>query len=766
VAITTIPGAGGSDLTTLKGTELADTFAITANSLYLDGLAASDTVTAANAVDKITAVTGKGGDSLTFSGALTNANLDLGDGNDITSFQDFAGTVIGGTGNDIVDSNRATESSTLKFGTGNDSVIFDTTLSSSLVFGNADDDTITVVGATTSSTVFGGKQRDSISVAAVTNSKIRGDKNNDTITVTGSLSSATIQGNADDDQINVSSTKAGSSTVFGGKGVDDINITAAATGLLVRGDAGKDVIDMTGNGAVTISGGADSDAITSSSTVASKYFGGKGNDTMTINGVISKTSTNNSVFGNVGDDVIVGSSSADLLDGGAGKDKITGAGGKDTIDGQAGADSISTTGASTVNIQGGADNDTILVSVIANLTKDDTINGETGTDVLQVNDGATLVDADLANVSNIATLDLGALSGTAVIAANGQAAGITTITAASSVTNDADIDASSYTSTVGVTLISSTANATSLIGGAGADTFTSQGSGAHKAKGGGGIDTFNHTSTSTLAVEDLGTGGNDVFTVANTAGVLTATATANYTAASTVNNAAAVTQAVITAGGFDINMSAVLTGTNGFTINGSDSTAATLTGSGKADVIVGGNSAESIVGGAGADSFTGDAGSDTITGGTGIDTFNYLLAAENAAANGTMADVITDFTTAVDKIVFPQGAILTGVTTDGSGDAFDRIGTNVVDATSVADVEDVTNAVAANAAFSTALTFVASNALGTDTNFSTISFANGAAAGTYVVLNDATAAFQEANDMIIGLGVGVVTIAEADFSVV
>jgi Ca2+-binding RTX toxin-like protein len=305
-----------------------------------------------------------------------------------------------------------------------------------------------------------------------------------------------------------------------------------------------------------------------------------------------------------------------------------------------------------------------------------------------------------------------------------------------------------------------------MIGGAGADTFTSQGSGAHKAKGGGGIDTFNHTSTSTLAVEDLGTGGNDVFTVANTAGVLTATATANYTAASTVNNAAAVTQAVITAGGFDINMSAVLTGTNGFTINGSDSTAATLTGSGKADVIVGGNSAESIVGGAGADSFTGDAGSDTITGGTGIDTFNYLLAAENAAANGTMADVITDFTTAVDKIVFPQGAILTGVTTDGSGDAFDRIGTNVVDATSVADVEDVTNAVAANAAFSTALTFVASNALGTDTNFSTISFANGAAAGTYVVLNDATAAFQEANDMIIGLGVGVVTIAEADFSVV
>ena len=75
MAITTIAGAGGSDLTTLKGTELADTFALTADSLYIDGLAGSDTVTAANALDNLSLVTGSGADDVTFSGALTKPIL-------------------------------------------------------------------------------------------------------------------------------------------------------------------------------------------------------------------------------------------------------------------------------------------------------------------------------------------------------------------------------------------------------------------------------------------------------------------------------------------------------------------------------------------------------------------------------------------------------------------------------------------------------------------------------------------------------------------
>ena len=63
--ITTQPGAKGSDLTTLLGTELADTFAITDDSLYIDGLEGADSVTASSAVDEITAMMGEGDGSLT-----------------------------------------------------------------------------------------------------------------------------------------------------------------------------------------------------------------------------------------------------------------------------------------------------------------------------------------------------------------------------------------------------------------------------------------------------------------------------------------------------------------------------------------------------------------------------------------------------------------------------------------------------------------------------------------------------------------------------
>ena len=68
MAITTQPGASSSDLTTLLGTSAADTFALGDSGLYVDGLAGADTVTAADALDKITVVSGDDNDQLTFSG--------------------------------------------------------------------------------------------------------------------------------------------------------------------------------------------------------------------------------------------------------------------------------------------------------------------------------------------------------------------------------------------------------------------------------------------------------------------------------------------------------------------------------------------------------------------------------------------------------------------------------------------------------------------------------------------------------------------------
>ena len=54
MAITTQPGADSTDLTTLLGSELADTFALTDSKLFIDGLAGNDTVTAAASLDTLT----------------------------------------------------------------------------------------------------------------------------------------------------------------------------------------------------------------------------------------------------------------------------------------------------------------------------------------------------------------------------------------------------------------------------------------------------------------------------------------------------------------------------------------------------------------------------------------------------------------------------------------------------------------------------------------------------------------------------------------
>ena len=289
--------------------------------------------------------------------------------------------------------------------------------------------------------------------------------------MTGVLDNTIIQGNADDDRFDISSASATKSTVFGGKGADDINVTGAAA-LVVRGDNDNDDIDITASAAYTVSGGAGNDNIDSNSTTAGRYFGGKGNDTITIDGVVA-TTTKNYASGDIGDDQIIGSTGADSVDGGAGADSVTGAGGSDTIYGKAGADSINVsadTEAGVLQIRGGTDNDTILIAE-AGLISTDVINGDEGTDVLQIDDAATLLDAQLKNVSSIETLEFVLNTGAAVVGANAQAAGITTIDATSVAGNANSISATAYTSSVALSIVGAAGDDT-IAGGAGNDTLS------------------------------------------------------------------------------------------------------------------------------------------------------------------------------------------------------------------------------------------------------------------------------------------------------
>ena len=185
--------------------------------------------------------------------------------------------------------------------------------------------------------------------------------------------------------------------------------------------------------------------------------------------------------------------------------------------------------------------------------------------------------------------------------------------------------------------------------------------------------------------------------------------------------------------------------------------------------LTGTAAANTITGGALADTITGGAGIDSLTGGAGADVFRFETLATITGAAGVNADIISDFTTTSDKINFGTtgsgaGATIKGLTLVPGTTTAATFAANVVDATSVADIAAVYTAIAANAAFSNAGNFAASAATAGGIVAKTISFANGAAAGQYLVVNDSTAAFVAADDIVIRV-VGTIVAADLSFTV-
>jgi Ca2+-binding RTX toxin-like protein len=122
VAFTTQSGATGTDFTTLLGTALADSVAITDNQLDINALAGNDTITAAGARDKIKVSAGDGNDVLTFAGELIGADVSLDKGNDIANLQDISGTISGGDGADSILAVQTANTAKLTGSSGNDTI--------------------------------------------------------------------------------------------------------------------------------------------------------------------------------------------------------------------------------------------------------------------------------------------------------------------------------------------------------------------------------------------------------------------------------------------------------------------------------------------------------------------------------------------------------------------------------------------------------------------------------------------------------------------
>ena len=185
--------------------------------------------------------------------------------------------------------------------------------------------------------------------------------------------------------------------------------------------------------------------------------------------------------------------------------------------------------------------------------------------------------------------------------------------------------------------------------------------------GGAGSDVSGYLSAGAGGVGNVSvTAGDDidlsVYTSGATAmvGAITLTGGAAGTTASAYVSGYSVSQVNATgyAGYAEIDLSGVTVGT-------------TISVGGGGSDIIGTQSADNIFGGAGADLIDGGLGVNTMTGGTGADTFYFEdvdgIYTPGAAADATVTDIITDFTSGTDKLEFSTDA--------GNGTNFDAVTT-------------------------------------------------------------------------------------------
>ncbi|OWJ65403.1 calcium-binding protein [Inquilinus limosus] len=387
----------------------------------------------------------------------------------------------------------------------------------------------------------------------------------------------------------------GGDTMFGGAGIDEISYFQSKAGVTVNlttltasgGEAARDVI----HGDIENIEGSDLNDVLTGSAVANSIWGDLGND------VIS---------GMGGNDTLTGDSGDDTLRGGDGNDLLSGLDQNDTLSGETGADQL-----------GGGDGNDGLDGGIGN----DQLDGGNGDDVLRGGAGAD--DIFGGSGSDTATYSEGTV-GVTVSLADGTGHG-----------GNAEGDTLTFIEN----LIGSQGNDT-LIGGTDANTLD----------GGGGNDTlFGVDSNDVLrggAGADHLDGGLDIDT-------------ASYFSGTT---------------GVTVNL-ATGTGSGGDAQGDTLVSIENLSGSRGNDRLIGAGGANTLQGWNGNDTLQGGAGHDTLTGGAGADRFVFTALSDSVA--GTNADRITDFSHAAgDRIDLHLIDAATGTASD---QAFHFIGTAAYD---------------------------------------------------------------------------------------
>ncbi len=356
---------------------------------------------------------------------------------------------------------------------------------------------------------------------------------------------------------------------------------------------------------------------------------------------------------------ITGGNGNDLLSGGAGNDTINGGSGADTIIGGTGEDSLL-----------GGSSDDVFVTLLANLSSADRINGESHTlgDQLQlIGAGGTVDDVMLANVSNVEILDgrgLGsAMTAVLGIEAYNSGSGFKSVQDSSS--SDVVTIGSAFTGAISVD-----------IKGGGNDSVSASGSSATVT-----IASWDSTLDSGDSLTG-GSGTGDTLSITANYGTADLTNVTGFETLTVVANAGADTtivvgsSSVVAAGKTFVVNAAALTDGGTMSFDGTAENATlgsfTVTGGSGADTIAGGSGADSITGGSGDDHLLSGIGNDTVNGGLGADTV-YIVGTFTVggitATNNGLDTVLLGSDASIDTAVFDLGSVVTGLSTINEFDA-------------------------------------------------------------------------------------------------
>ncbi len=609
---------------------------------------------------------GEAGNDL-MTGALGADSLAGGTGGD---------TIIGGGGADLLTGEQGNDS--LEGGDGNDSLVGNTGLD-------------TLLGGAGNDTLRGGDQDDLLDGGA-DNDLVVGGKGNDTLD--GGDGNDTLQGAVGDDALT------------GGLGVDmaDYSISTDPVTVNLAGGVGGSTVLLAGVGS--------------------------GTDSLTgIEGAIGSI-FNDSLSGDIGDNLLVGLSGNDTLSGGDGDDTLEGGTGTNTLDGGNGIDVLSfagatsgitltLTGSGTQSFAGAGTQAFLSMEGLSGSAFADTLTGDIGANRLYGMDGNDTLDggggAD--TMAGGRGDDTYIVDGASDVVVEAVGEGIDTIVTAVSIVLALNVENVVYTGPAGGSVIGnvlnnviqSPSNGLTLDGGDGSDTISYRGlatsvtvdlaSGTasnaagtdallnfENAEGGGANDTLTGAAganlldgqagadsmagglgTDTYVVDDL---GDQVVETDNTLSGLAI----GLDLGSAIDLVIASINYTLTAFVENLNLKAGAGGLSGFgnaldnALTGNDANN-TLTGLDGKDTLDGGLGVDTMVGGLGADTYYVDDFSDVVT-----ETDNTLSGLAvgldlGSAIDSVIASIAYTLSNFVENLTVKAGAGNLG----GTGNALDNL---------------------------------------------------------------------------------------------